>query len=52
MNPFSSFRAKHTAECRQRFEELLKGTEDGKKRVEKVGERMNKAVAKKFRDIM
>ena len=52
MNPTSSFRAKHSVECRKRFEEIMKQSEDGKRRVEKAEERMNKAVAKKFEDLM
>ena len=52
MNPASSFRAKHTPECRERFEEIMMKTEEGKRRVSKAEERMTRAVSKKFEDIM
>ena len=52
MNPASSFRAKHTQECRNRIEGELKKTEEGRRRVERTDERMNNAVAKKFEEII
>ena len=52
MNPTGNFRAKHSQECRARFEEELKKTEEGKKRFERAEERMDNAVARKFEDII
>ena len=52
MNPASSFRAKHTTECKRRFEEELKKTEEGKRRVERAEERMDRAVAKKVEEMV
>ena len=52
LNPASSFRAKHTPECRRRLEEEIKKTVEGKKRFERAEERMTKVVARKFEDIM
>ena len=51
-NPAGSFRAKHTAECRKRFEDELSKTGEGKKRYERAEDRMNKVVTKKFEDIV
>ena len=52
LNPAGSFRAKHTPECRKRFEEEWKKTEEGKKRVERAEERMDRAVTRKFEEMV
>ena len=52
LNHAGSFRAKHTPEYRARFEELMKQSDAGKRRLDKTEERMTRAGAKKFEDIM
>ncbi len=52
MTPGSRFRAKHTPECRARFEEELMRTEEGLKRVERAGERMTHALVAKSEEVM
>ena len=44
--PGGRYRARHTEECRKRFEELIGQTEHGKQRFEAAAERKNKATLK------
>ncbi|MBN71658.1 MAG: hypothetical protein CME32_20555 [Gimesia sp.] len=46
------YRAKHSEECRTRFEELLSNTDQGKKIIEAAKDRMTKAIVRIGEDIM
>ncbi len=52
MTPGSKFRAKHTPECRRRMEEELSKTEEGKRRVERVNEKLTQAIVDKSSEFM
>ena len=45
------YRATHSAACRQRFEQIFAGTDEGKKRVELARDRMTQAIVDKSEQI-